>query len=182
MGSGQFVDKPDGSAMTMPIGKLSMKVIVFTASLLALLSMVNVKVDRSPKLTIFGENDLVKPGRSVLTVKSVVVEPLFPSLEIRLLVVLVKVAGADAVTSTLMVHVVAAAIRPSVNVMVLPPSGATNSPFVHCESAWEGVAIVTPTGRVLLKAKSVTGETGSLLVMVKVKVLILPRPIGLGVN
>jgi hypothetical protein len=51
---------------------------------------------------------------------------------------------------------------------------------MHSETGIAGVAITTPAGKVLTKAKSVTGFTGSVLLIVKVKVVILPGPMVLG--
>ena len=72
-----------GEATTIPGGRLSVKLRLRALLPLSELSMVNVSVLRAPKAMVDGENDLVKPGRFVATVRSSVAVPLFPALEVR---------------------------------------------------------------------------------------------------
>ena len=93
-----------GLAILMPVGKVSLNANDDTALALAVLSMLNVKVDRSPSDTDAGLNDLLNPGRSVVTVKSAVALPLLPALEVRSPDVLVCVPGVALVTLVLTVQ------------------------------------------------------------------------------
>ena len=164
------------------MGKLSVKVIDWAILLFNELSMVNVNVDRSPKLTVLGAKLLVKPGRAGSTVKSADAVPLLPWLEVRSLLVFVLVPTVAEVTLTETVQTVLLETRPSVNDMVSPPSGATTNPLIHSDRGTPGEAMVTPAGKVLENVKSVAVVAEAELSMVKVKVEVLPTPMVSGVK
>jgi hypothetical protein len=167
-----------GSATIIPAGRLSVNVILNISIEFAVLSMVKVRVDLPPWEMDEGKKLLKKPGRFVATVRSAAAGPLLPSLEVRSPLTLVWVPGVLAVTFTLMRQEEEGLMAPSLKVMVAPPSGASRIP-PHSETAWAGVAMVTPAGRVSIKASSVT-EVPLELTMVNCRAAILPGPMVLG--
>ena len=72
-----------GEAMTMPVGKLSVKSRFGIPLALSVLSIVNVRVDVPPKLTLDGAKDLEKPGWEVLTVREPDALPLLPADDVK---------------------------------------------------------------------------------------------------
>ena len=83
-GSSQSVKEAlAGSAMTIPTGKMSVKLKSSASEPKAGLSIVNVRVLRPPRGTLDGEKLLENPGRSSSTVKLAVASPLLPALEVR---------------------------------------------------------------------------------------------------
>lgn len=64
-----------GVAITMPVGRLSVKFRKNAGDGLALLSIVNVSVLRLPRAIGLGEKPLVKPGRVVTTIRSSLAVP-----------------------------------------------------------------------------------------------------------
>ena len=131
-----------------------------------------------PRLIEAGLNCLVKPGRLVSTNKSAVAVPLLPRSEVRSPETLVCVPGELLVTSTVTLQLLLGESLAPLRLMVDPPSGASNnwlSPL-QVVAAFAGVAIMTPDGRVSVKARSDAALLGSLLVISKVSVLMLPGP------
>ena len=175
----QVVDALAGSAISIPVGRLSVNPRRDTGDPLRELSMVNVKVLLPPSGTVDGAKLLENPGRSVATVKSSVAVPLSGPLEVRTLDVFVCAPGVPAVTSTLTVHVSPPPSRPSLKVIVPPPAGAVTTPSSQVVAAFAGVAMSTSpgtVGRVSVKARSVTGVPVP-LVIVNVSVETEPGPI-----
>ena len=141
--------------MTIPGGSWSINARPAAALVLAVLSMVNVRVLRPPNGTELGEKPLVNPGSSMATAKSAVAGPLLPAPEVRSPDTFVWVPGVLLVTSAEMVHVAKDPILPSLNVMVPPPSGTVTIPS-QVDVTFAGAAIVTPAGRLSVKARSRT--------------------------
>lgn len=140
--------------------------------------MVNVSVVRLPEGRLVDEKRLEKPGRLSATVRSAEAEPLLPALEVRSPVVFVWVPTVLLVTFTVRKQEAPAPRVPSLNVIVVPPSGAVKVP-PQVEVGLEPSAIVTPAGRVSVNARFVTGEP-PLLLIVKTSVELLPGPMVLG--
>ena len=175
--SPQEVVKLEGEAITIPVGKLSVKIGLSKLVAPAVLSIVNVSVLRSPKFTVAGLKLLVNIGQALLTVKLAEAVPLFPELEVRSPVVLVCVPAVLLVTFTLIVQNELAPILPSLTLIDVPPAGAIIIASVHELVMTGGEAIVIPAGKLSIKAKSVTPVPDEVLLIVNVKVLTLPGPI-----
>jgi hypothetical protein len=87
-----------GLATTIPIGKLSDKFNELATAVLAVLSIVNVRVLEVPAMITVGENALVTTGGG-LTLKVSVDGPLLPKDEVKSPLVLTKSPAALDVTS-----------------------------------------------------------------------------------
>ena len=168
-----------GLAISMPVTSMSENVAECAAAELLVLSIVKVKVERSPNETDAGENDLLNPGRSEATVRSAVALPLLPSLEVRSPLTLLCVPTTELVTSTEILQLWKPAKRPSSKVIVDPPAGATNAP-VQVSIAFADCAITTPAGRLSTNAIELT-EVASLVIL-NTNWLVLPIPIEFGLN
>jgi hypothetical protein len=83
MPPGHVVDALEGSAITIPTGRLSVKERYVAAEGFAVLSMVNVRVLLDPIGTEAGAKALVNPGLDVDTVRSSVAGPLLPASDVR---------------------------------------------------------------------------------------------------
>jgi len=177
--SPQVLVKFAGSVMIMPFGNVSLKVSDLASCVLALLSIVNVKDDRSPRETELGVKRLLKPGRSAVIVKSAVALPLFPSLEVRSPLILLNVPKVEPVTLTVITQLWFAPRRPRSNVMDDPPFVAFSSPSQFCVGFAEAESVM-PAGRLSVKFIEVTGVAS--LVMLNVRVDVLPGPIIAGLN
>ena len=86
------------------------------------------------------------------------------------------------ITLTVMLQASLALSVPPVRLMVPPPSGALRVLFSQSVKALDGVAIVTPAGRLSVNAKSVTRVVDSELSMSKRSVVVLPGPMVAGMN
>ena len=169
-----------GSAISRPVGRLSLKLRVAKFKALAELSMVKVKVLRPPRGMVLGKKLLLKPGRVVSTVKSALAGPLLPALEVKSPDVLLCVPAVLLVTFRLTIQLEFAPTLPPLRLMVVPPGGAVSVPSVQVVMALAGVAINTLAGKVSVKAKAVTPVPEAVLSMVKVRVLAEPGPMVLG--
>lgn len=176
----QLWDDPAGSAISRPAGRSSVNSKPDSTVPLAELSIVNVRVLRLPNGTDDGEKLLVKPGRSVATVRSAVAAPLLPALDVRSPETLVWVPTFELVTSTSTVQVAPAATSPSENVMVPPPSGAMSVAGPQSVVGAAGSARTIPAGKVSVKPMPVAGLPPPLLSMVKTSRLALPGPMVAG--
>ncbi len=180
----QVVAAFEGPATTIPVGRISVKLMIKAAVLFNELSMVKVRVLRPPRLTEAGAKLLLNPGRSVATVRVSLAVPLSGAEDIRTLLVFMWAPTVLAVTSTLTVQVSPTPRTPPLKVMVPPPAGAVTTPRRQVVEALAGVAMSTSPGIVgstSVNAMSVIG-TVSVLVMVKVSVETLPGPIVSGVK
>ena len=136
--------------------------------------MVKVMVLLPPKEIEEGEKLLVTVGMPVLTVKFAEAVPLFPALEVRSSVILVKVPVLEVVTLTEITQEVRPDNSPSEKLIELLPATAETVPEKQFELTLGELAMTIPAGRLSTKLRSVNGVFW-LLVMVKVKTEILPK-------
>lgn len=136
---------------------------------------------------------MLNAGRLVSTVSDALDIPLLPALDVRSPDVLVTVPAVLDVTLTETEHDELGATLPLDKEIVDPPSGADTevptpgrpllpSPTLpHVVVALEGVAIVTPAGRVFVNARFVTRDPLPFVIW-NVSVLALPGAIVDGLN
>lgn len=183
--TGQVVVALAGLAISVPEGRLSVNVGVKTVPTFAELSMVNVNVDRPPKLTEAGEKDFENPGLAATTVRSSDAVPALPIEDVKVPVVLVCVPTVLEVTSTVIVQVPPIPIPPFVKVIVPPPAGAVSVgavvPAQFEIERLEGLAIVIAAGSVSVNATLEIAPVW-LLVISNRSVVTLPGPTVSGVN